>query len=309
MASRNKAVYAAIVADIAIAAAKFVAAVATSSASMMAEGIHSLIDTSNGLLLLWGRHTSRRPPDPVHPFGHGKLLYFWTLIVALLIFTLGGCISLGQGILRLVHPEEIESPGWNYLVLAIAAAFDGYSWRTAYRQIREARREPNPLHAARNTKDPSDFTVFFEDSAALVGVLVAFVGVGLAHATGSSIPDGIASIVIGLVLGAVAFFLAAESMKLLIGERADPEIIESIRGLADADTDIGRVGDVLTMHMGPDEVLLNLAVEFREGISADGLGEAIVRVERAIRDKHPEVKRIFLEATSLEPRHPVPAPS
>lgn len=309
MASNNKAVHAAIAADVAIAIAKFVAAVATSSASMMSEGIHSLIDTSNGLLLLWGRHASKRPPDEVHPFGHGKILYFWTFVVALLIFTLGGCISIGQGVLRLIHPEEIESPGWNYAVLAIAAAFDGYSWRTAHRQIRGSRPEANPFLAAHHAKDPSDFTVFFEDSAALLGVLVAFVGVGLAHATGSSIPDGLASIVIGLILGAVAVFLSAESMKLLIGERADPEVVASIRGLADSDPDIARVGDVLTMHLGPDEVLLNLAVEFRDGVTSDRLGEAIVRVERAIRDKHPEVKRIFLEATSLEPKQPAPSPA
>ncbi len=308
MAANNKAVYAAIAADVVIAGAKFVAAVATSSASMMAEGVHSLIDTGNGLLLLWGRHACRKPPDETHPFGHGKALYFWTLVVALLIFTLGGCISIGQGVLRLVYPEDIESPVWNYAVLAIAAAFDGYSWWTAFRQIRGARREGNPLRAARNSKDPSDFTVFFEDSAALVGVLIAFAGVGLSHATGSSIPDGVASILIGVVLGAVAVFLASESMKLLVGERADPEIVESIHGLTDSDPDVARVGDVLTMHLGPDEVLLNLAVEFRDGISTDGLRESITRVERAIRDKHPEVKRIFMEASSLEHPHSAPSP-
>ena len=305
MASSNKAVYAAIAADVAVAAAKFVAAVVTSSASMMAEGVHSLIDTGNGLLLLWGRHAAGKPPDEIHPFGHGKALYFWTFVVALLIFALGGCISIGQGVLRLVYPEDLEGVGWNYAVLAVAAAFDGYSWWTARKQI-GARPAEEPLRAARNAKDPSNFTIFFEDSAALFGVAVAFVGIAASQATGSSIPDGIASILIGLLLGGVAVFLAIESMKLLIGERADPETVASIRGVIDADGDIARVGDVLTMHLGPDEILLNLGVEFREGISADALGRAIVRVEQAVRDKHPEVKRIFLEATSLEPKHPAP---
>lgn len=195
---------------------------------MLAEGVHSLVDTGNGLLLLWGGHVSQKPADEAHPFGYGKEQYFWTLIVALMIFALGGGISAYEGVHRLLNPSPIDHPNWNYAVLVVAGLCDGYAWSTARRQLREARGEANLLHAAQASKDPSTFTVLFEDSAALVGVALAFLGVFLSVWWDSPYPDGIASVLIGLTLGAVAVLLTSESKKLLVGESADVESVNSI---------------------------------------------------------------------------------
>ncbi len=299
MASTNKAVYAAIAADVAVAIAKFVAAAFTGSASMLAEGIHSLVDSGNGFLLLWGGHVSRKPPDQDHPFGYGKEQYFWTLIVALMIFSLGGGISILEGVQRLLHPSEVEHAGWNYAVLGVSALCDGYAWFTARRQLRETRDDPSLLRAAQSSKDPSTFTVLFVDSAALVGVALAFLGVALSQWLDSPYPDGIASVLIGLTLAAVALLLTYESKKLLVGESADGESVASIREIVEADPAVARAGQPLTMHLGPEEVLLNLDVRFHEELSTEEIGVAVARLEAAIREKHAEIKRIFIEVDFL----------
>jgi cation diffusion facilitator family transporter len=303
MPSSSKAVYAAIAADVAVAIAKFVAAGFTSSSSMLSEGIHSLVDSSNGLLLLWGDRASRKPADDSHPFGYGKEMYFWTLIVALMIFALGGGVSIFEGVERLLHPQLIDHPGWSYAVLAVAALCDGYAWFTAFRQLRAASREPSVVQAARASKDPATFAVLFEDSAALLGVAVAFLGVFLSRWLGSPVPDGVASILIGLILAAVAVMLAYESKKLLVGESIDTVAIASIRALAEADPAVARVGQLLTMHLGAEEVLLNLDVRFHDHLSAIEIGTAVDRLEQVIRGKHAEIKRIFIEADLLTSAH------
>jgi cation diffusion facilitator family transporter len=295
----QSAVYAAIGGNLAIAVTKFIAASATGSSAMLAEGIHSLVDTGNGLLLLLGIRRSRKPPDPNHPFGHGKELYFWTLIVALLIFAVGGGMSVYEGIVHIRHPSEPKDPTWNYLVLAVAAALEGFAWSVAYRELRKSRGPRNLWSAIRASKDPTTFTVLVEDSAAMLGLLVAFLGVYLGHRFHDPYLDGAASVVIGVILGVVAVVLAHESKGLLVGESADPEVVQSIRALAEADPAVERIGPPLTMHLGPHEVLLNLDIQFRKGLSATEVEAAVDRLEKAIRARHPEVKRIFIEAESL----------
>ncbi len=308
MAESNKAIYAAIGANITVATAKFVAAAFTGSSSMLAEGIHSLVDTANGGLLLLGRRLSRREPDETHPFGYGMEQYFWTLIVALMIFALGGGFSLYGGIERLLNPEPVEHPFWNYAVLLVAALSDGYSWWVAFGQLRGSRPERSILQAARASKDPSNFTVLFEDSAAVLGVAIAFLGILLSQVLDSSYPDAVASILVGLVLFAVAVLLAYESKLLLVGESADAESVRSIRKLVESDPSVARSGPPLTMHLGPEDVLLNLDIQFHDGQSTADLIDAVDRLERRIREKHPEIRRIFLEIERLGHRDGRPTP-
>jgi cation diffusion facilitator family transporter len=309
MDSSNRSVYAAIGANLGIAVSKFVAAGFTGSASMMAEGVHSLVDTGDGLLLLWGDRVSRKPPDEHQPFGYGKEMYFWTLIVALMIFALGGGVTVVEGVQRLLNPSMPENLIWSYATLGIAALFEGYSWWVAYRQLRESDGKRGLWRAVRSSKDPRNFTVLFEDTAALAGIAVAFVGLTAGHLMDSPYPDGIASVVIGLILAAVATLLAREAKTLLVGESAPSESVQSIRALVESDEAVERAPDPLTMQLGPEEVLLNLAVEFRDGLSADEAMQAIRRVEGAIREKHPEVRRIFIEIKAREGARPEGAPA
>lgn len=309
MSSPNKTVYAAIAADIAVAVAKTVAAAFTGSAAMTAEAIHTLADSGDGFLMLWGQHASRRPPDEEHPFGHGKELYFWTLVVAGMVFVLGGCLSICEGGYRLWNPEPPEHFGWSVGVLVVAALFNSYSCYVAYRQLRDENRQLSIWEAVRASKQPTTFAIFLVDVAALAGVAVALGGVVLAHALGSAMPDGIASVLIGLILAGVAALLAAEIKKLLVGESADAESLEKIRALAQDDHAVARIGQALTMQLGPEEVLLNLDVEFHPEASGEAIVEAVDRLERTIRREHPEVRRIFIEAERLRARRaPEPGP-
>jgi cation diffusion facilitator family transporter len=303
-----KAVYAAMGANVAIAITKFVAAFFTGSSAMLAEGVHSLVDTGNGALILLGVRRSRRPPSADHPFGHGKELYFWTLIVAILIFALGGGISLYEGVLHLRHPRPIEDPGWAYGVLGAAFLFEGYSWLVAVREFRSRQRRPKPwLQAIRESKDPTTFTVLFEDSAAMLGLVVAFAGVFLGERLDNPYLDGAASIVIGVILGAVAVFLALESKGLLIGEAVDPAVRASVCRILESDRAVRRVVRMLTMHLAPREVLLTLELEFERGHSAADAAGAVERIDRAIRAEHPEIRHIFIESQSLAPPQPSPS--
>ena len=303
-----KSVYAAMGANVAIAITKFVAAFFTGSSAMLAEGVHSLVDTGNGALILLGVRRSRRPPSADHPFGHGKELYFWTLIVAILIFALGGGISFYEGILHLRHPRPVEDSGWAYGVLGAAFLFEGYSWLVAVREFRSRQRRRKPwLQAIRESKDPTTFTVLFEDSAAMLGLIVAFAGVFLGEQLDNPYLDGVASIVIGVILGAVALFLALESKGLLIGEAVDPAVRSSVCGLLESDRSVRRVVRMLTMHLAPREVLLTLELEFARGQSAADAAGAVERIDRAIRARHPEIRHIFIESQSLAPAQPSPS--
>jgi cation diffusion facilitator family transporter len=296
---RPLAIYGAMAANLVITVTKFAAAIVSGSSAMLSEAIHSLVDTGNQLLLLLGLKKSRKPADDDHPFGHGKELYFWSLIVAIALFGVGGGMSAYEGISHLLRPHPLADPKWNYLVLGVAFVFDGGSWVIALRELLPTIRKDGLRKTLLGTKDPSVLTILCEDSADLVGILVAFCGVYLGHRLNSPRADGIAAVVIGLVLAAVSVFLVYQSKRLLLGESADPEVVESIRAAARAVPGVTQVGRPLTMHFGPDEILLNLEVHFLHSLSAPELTAAVDRLERTIRDKHPEIRRIFIEARSL----------
>lgn len=295
------AVYGAIASNATIAVAKGVAAFFTGSSAMISETIHSVVDTANEGLMLLGIKRSQRGPDDDHPFGHSKELYFWSLIVAIVIFGVGGGVSFYEGVMHLTgHVAENDSSvWWNYGVLGIALLAEGTSWIIALRQFLPTVEDESFWHAVRTSKDPTVVTVIFEDSAALAGLLFAFLGVLLHEITGNPMWDGIASLLIGTTLAAVAVFLAYESRGLLIGETADPGVVEDIRAIARGDDDVATVGQPLTMHLGPNDVLLNLDVRFRDGLPSERIMASIDRLEQKIRERHSEIKRIFIEAESL----------
>jgi cation diffusion facilitator family transporter len=311
--SSHKAIFAAIAGNLAIAAIKFIAAAFTGSSAMLSEGIHSVVDTGNGLLLLLGVHLSRRPADEQHPFGHGLELYFWCFVVALLIFAVGGGMAIYEGIIHLIHPAPLENPIWNYVVLGLAIVFETLSWIVAWKGFSATRGKRTLWQAVHRTKDPTAFMVLFEDSAALLGLLVALVGVTLGHLLDNPYFDGAASIVIGLILAAVAVLLAYESRGLLLGESAEPETIAAIRALAEADPAVERVRRPLTMHFGPDQLLVALDVQFRPGLTATEVETAVDRLETNIRASDARVSHVFIEARAitarpggLRPNSPVP---
>lgn len=293
------AVLAAVAGNLLIAVIKFIAAALTGSSAMIAEGIHSLVDTGNGTLLLFGLKRSARPADQGHPFGHGKELYFWTLIVAISIFGIGGGMSVYEGITHLFAPTPLENPLVSYIVLAISAVVEGSSFTVAMRQLNAARGDEGVWTFIRHAKDPSLFTVVFEDSAAIVGLSVAFLGVLLGHLLHSPYFDGAASIVIGVLLMTVAFLLARESKGLLVGEGASPATVAGLRAIVEADADVDRAGRILTMYMGPHDLLVNLEVVFTPGLPAERIHAAIHRIERGIDERYPDVTRVYIEVESL----------
>ncbi|MCC0176588.1 cation diffusion facilitator family transporter [Waterburya agarophytonicola K14] len=297
--SAKKTIYAAMAANFAIAVTKFFAASVTGSSAMLSEGIHSVVDTGNELLLLLGIKLSKRPPDDSHPFGYGQELYFWTLIVALFIFAIGGGMSIYEGIDHVRHPEPLTDPFWSYAVLGFAVIFEGYSWNVALQEFLATKQEESFWKAIRASKDPTIFTILFEDTAALIGLFVAFIGVFSGHLWGNVYLDGVASIVIGIILCGVALLLAAESKGLLIGEGADPQTVASIRKITKDDPAVAKVLKVLTLHFGPQEILLNLEIEFVENLETEELAIAVERLEKSINIQHSEVKNIFIEAKSI----------
>ncbi len=300
MASESKvAIFAAIAGNIAIAVTKFIAAFFTGSSAMLSEGIHSLVDTGNGWLLLLGLHKSRKPPDITHPFGHGKELYFWSLIVAITIFAVGGGVSLYEGISHLFHPQPPENPFWNYLVLGFAFLFEGTSWLFGWKAFRKVKGGQSILQAIHRSKDPTTFIVVFEDSGALLGLVIAFCGIFFGHQLNNPYLDSIASIVIGLMLGLMSVFLAYESKGLLIGEGVERETLRGLRSLVERDMSIEKVNRLLTMYFGPHEVMLVLDVRFRRDLTAAGIRSAIARLKRNLKEEHPDITRIFFAAESV----------
>jgi cation diffusion facilitator family transporter len=301
MASGSKtAVYAAIIGNAAIAVMKFAAAAFTGSSAMLSEGIHSVVDTGNGGLLLLGINRSKQPADATHPFGYGKEIYFWSLIVAVLIFGAGGGISIYEGIRHIIHPSPLEDPFWSYIVLGLAMVFEGVVFVVAYREFMASVEEDETIfQAIKNSKDPTTFTVLFEDSAALLGLLVAFVGIFLAHYFNAPVLDGAASVTIGVILASVALFLVYESKGLLVGEGANPKTLENIRKLAEAESGVKKVINPLTMHFGPHTILLTVDIEFDEKLSAAEVEETIERLENGVRKKYPDIKHIYIEAGAI----------
>ena len=294
--SSKKVILAALVGNALIAMTKFVASLATGSSAMLSEGIHSLVDTGNQVLLLYGLKRAARPADEQFPFGHGKEVYFWSFIVAIMIFAVGAGISIYEGVTHVLEPAEIGNPTLNYIVLGIAMIFEGGAWYFALTEFTKAKGKWGYVEAVQRGKDPTLFVVLFEDSAALLGLGVAFIGIALTQITGLGVFDPMASIVIGIILGGTAIWLAYETKGLLIGESANRQVVSGIRKLVSTSPDVLHVNEVLTMHMGPDFILLNLGVKFRDPITAADLEGTVRGLERQIKGAYPEVKRIFIEA-------------
>jgi cation diffusion facilitator family transporter len=292
------ALYAGIAANFLIAVAKFVAGYFSGSSAMISEGVHSLVDTGNQLLLLFGLKRSHRAADSRHPFGYGKELYFWAVIVAIVLFGIGGGISIYKGIEHVRHPSELSDPTWNYLVLAFAFVVEGAAGSIALKELLADSGERGVWHAVRTSKDPAVFAVLGEDFAALLGVIVAFAGIYLAHALNNPVIDGMASVLIGVILGAVALFLVYECKGLIVGEAAEPEIVESVSALMREDADVQSFDPPLTMHLGPNDILLNLSLTFKPEVSQ--LPQTIDRLGARIREQHPSITRIFIEAEALK---------
>lgn len=290
------AVYGALGANFIIAITKFLASAVTGSSAMFSEGVHSVVDTSNQALILLGLRRSRKPPDDRHPFGYGKELYFWSFVVAIILFGFGGGLSFYEGIKHVRHPVPIDNPTWNYVVLSIAFVVESAAWILAYKELRKTEGNTPFFRALRASKNPAVFTVLAEDTAAMLGLLVAFLGVFLGQLLGMPVLDGVASIVIGVILFFVAAFLAFESKALLIGESADMETIASVRAIAEADESVLEVYDPLTMHFSSRQILLNLGIRFVADGGRIDIVTAIKRIERAIKVAHPDIRRIFIEA-------------
>lgn len=295
----KKIIYVALFANVGIAIIKFIAAAFTGSSSMLSEGIHSAVDSTNQLLLLLGIHKSKKLPDDTHPFGYGKELYFWTLIVSVLIFGIGGGMSIYEGIIHIRHPEPLHEPTWNYIVLVCAALFEGISFVISIRKFTNRRGRKNFWNNLRGSKDPTLFVIIYEDGAALAGLFVAFCGVFLTNYFQLPVIDGIASILIGLLLAIVAVILITESRNLLIGESAYKEKVQGIYEIVNNDYDVFKLNKPLTMQMGPGEVLLALDVNFKPDISSEQIMLAVQRLEKNIMAKYPDVKQIFIEAKNL----------
>ncbi|MEJ2508443.1 MAG: cation diffusion facilitator family transporter [Gammaproteobacteria bacterium] len=302
--SSRKVIYAALSANALIAVTKFIAAFVTGSSAMFSEGIHSVVDTGNQFLLLYGLNRSVRPADERFPFGYGKEVYFWSFVVAILIFAVGAGISLYEGVLHILHPAPIENIVVNYIVLGLAILFEGAGWFMAMREFSRAKGQWGYIEAVRRAKDPSTFVVLFEDSAAILGLIVAFAAILLGELTGIPYFDGAASIVIGLILGGTATWLAFETKGLLIGESANQRVIDGIRAVAGTFPEVVRVNEVLTMHMGPNYILANISVEFQDSTTVPAMEEAVARIDKAIKQAFPRVKRVFIEAESAAPAAP-----
>lgn len=311
MASSKKAIYAAIAGNLAIAITKFIGSAISGSSAMLTEGIHSLVDTGNGGLLLLGIRRSKRPADAMHPFGYGQSLYFYALIVAVMIFAAGGGISIYEGIKHALHPEPLSAQTvtvlgitmtgvtLNYVVLSLGIVFELFAWTTAYREFNKERGGRGFWSAVKTSKDPTTFAVLFEDSAAMAGLVVAMIGIFLSRQLDMPVLDGVASICIGVILCLVAAVLLWECKGLLLGEAVDPAVQKDIRRLAEDDPGVDTVGRLLTMHIGPYNVLLNLEVHFNDQGAEEGVETVVDRLEKAIREAHPDIKNIFIEAESL----------
>jgi cation diffusion facilitator family transporter len=302
MAKSRVSIYAAIAANVAIAVTKFVVAGITGSSAMLSEGIHSAVDTFNGVLLLVGLKLSQRAATPEHPFGHGKELYFWSLIVAVLIFGVGGGLSFYEGVQHVLHPEPMRNPMWNYVVLGAAAVFEGASFAIALRQFLAQKGDTPFWEALHRSKDPTTYTVLAEDAAALVGLVVAAVGIALSYRFDKPEWDGVASLIIGLLLAGVAVALIRESRGLLIGEGIRPETARAIRSLALEQPKVRDVGRILSMYIGPDDVLVTMDLDFEDGTEAADAAAAIAAIERQVRDRYPMIKRLFIEAGTAPAR-------
>lgn len=293
------AVAAAIGGNVLIALTKFVAAFFSGSAAMLSEGIHSLVDTANDGLLLYGLRRSRRPADEQHPFGYGHEVYFWTLTAGMVFFAFGGGMSIITGVQHLAHPSPPESTGWSFAVLGAAALFEGGSWVYGYRAFRAERRGRGVLATIHGTKNPLSFAVLLEDSAALAGLALAFIGILAASRLDAAWMDGASSVVIGVLLCAIALVMVYESKELLIGEGLESSTLHTLRGIVLAEPAIERVDRMASFYLGPEEVLLAVELRFRAGTAIEEIRPTLARLGDAIRGRYPRIRRIFIDSSSL----------
>jgi len=293
-----KVIFAALVGNALIAVTKFFAASVTGSSAMLSEAIHSLVDTGNQVLMLHGMRRAKRPADEAHPFGYGMEVYFWTFVVAILVFAGGAGVSIYEGVHKVMNPEPVSNVMINYIVLGAATVFESVAWYIAYKEFGRSKGRMSIIEAVSRSKDPTVFTVLFEDTAALLGLVVAFVGIAVADYLDMPMLDGVASIVIGLILALTASLLAFETKGLLIGEAAHPRVVDGVRRIARAEDTVVGVNEILTMHLGPRDVLLNVSLDFADQRSAGDVETAVTSMERQIRRQFPEVTRVFIEAQS-----------
>lgn len=291
----KKVVYSALAGNLFVAVIKFIAAAITGSSSMVSEAVHSLVDTGNEGLLLYGYFRASREPDETHPLGYGREIYFWSFIVALLIFTLGAGASIYEGISYILKPRPISDVGVNYIVLALSALFEGSSWFVGVKRFGKYKGRRGYWEALRESKDPPSYMVVFEDSAALTGIMIAVLGNFLSGYLNMPALDGVASILIGLVLATVAIMLARKNKTLLIGERASDEVIESIMGLARSEPSVDGANSVFAVHLSPDQILVALSLEFADELRTPQIEAAVIRLEKRIREKHPQVIALFIK--------------
>jgi cation diffusion facilitator family transporter len=296
----KRAVMAALTANILIALMKFTVAIFINSSALLAEGFHSLADTTNQAFLLLGLRLSARPADRRHPFGYGMERYFWAFVVSLSVFIIGAVFSIHEGISKILHPEPLFQPGWGYLVIALSFFFDACSWRIAFRELRGTIKRRGVFRTIRDSKSPAIFIIFMEDSAAIFGLFIALGGILLTSLTGNPIFDGAASIIIGTILSLVALMLFYETKSLLIGEGVSQGDLRKIRAAINTVPEVKEVVNLLTMHLGPEDILVNIDVNFVDGLSTDQVEEAIDKVERSIQAVVPAVKKIFVEAESIK---------
>ena len=292
----KRVIYAALFGNLLIAVTKFGAAFATGSSAMLSEAVHSLVDTGNQGLLLYGLRRARRPPDDAHPYGYGMELYFWTFVVAILIFGLGAGVSIYEGVQKLLHPHPITNPVISYIVLSFALLFEAAAWTVAFREFRKVKGTGGYLDAVRRSKDPVLFTVLFEDSAAMAGLVFAFAGILAGQLLDMPELDGIAAICIGVILTIVAALLAYEAKGLLIGESATTSVVQGIRGIVKEESGFLNLNELLTMHFGPKDVLLNLSLDFADVLTSRQVEDSISRMESRIKSAFPEITRVFIEA-------------
>jgi len=290
----------ALLANLGIALSKFVAAAITGSSAMLTEGVHSVVDCTNQLLLMWGRHASKRAPDKLHPFGYGRELYFWSFVVAVMVFALGAGVSIYEGILHITHPAPAVSPYIAYAVLLIAFLLEGWSTVEAYRDFSQSKGELSWFQAIRRSKDPPAFIILLENGAAMAGIIAAAVGLGLSQLTADPFYDGAASVVIGLILAVTSCLLAYESKALLIGEAADPELVAALHEMVQSRKGVTAVGQVLTIHSAPDQITAMLSVDFDDDITARDVEALVWGIEVEAATRFPMVRRLY-----LRPRSPV----
>ncbi len=294
----KKVIYAALIGNSLISVTKFGAAIVTGSSAMLSEAIHSVVDTGNQGLLLYGIKRSKRPPDDAHPFGYGAEIYFWSFVVAILIFGLGAGISFYEGVQKLLHPHPISDPHINYIVLGSAMVFEAAAWWIAYKEFGKVRGNFGLFEAIQRSKDPTIYTVLFEDTAAMLGLVAAMIGIACADKFGIVWADGAASVAIGVILAGTAAIMAYETKGLLIGESASQEMRQGVRAIVGRAKDVRHVNELRTMHLAPNDILLTLSLDFQNNLNAGRVEDTIFQLEQDIKARFPDVKRLFIEVQS-----------